>query len=95
MAYLTRTAGGTGTVTLKDDLAITLIDDLTVRLASGSASSTMVIAGSLSGAGRSLVKESASLTLNLSGNNTYTGNTYINGGTVALSGSGTLGNGGI
>lgn len=92
MAYLTRTGGGTGTVTLKDDLHITLNENLTVRLADGSASSTMTIAGSLSGLGRSLIKESPTLGLTLSGNNAYTGSTSIDGGKLTLSGSGTLGN---
>ena len=83
-AYLTRTAGGTGTVTFGSDLNITLNDNLTVRLAGGSASSTMVIAGILSGSGKSLSKEGGSLTLSLAGANTYSGATRIQGGILSL-----------
>lgn len=83
-AYLTRTAGGTGTVTFNSDLNISLADNLTVRQAGGSASSTMVIAGVLSGAGKSLGKEGGTLTLSLAGPNTYSGATRINGGILSL-----------
>jgi autotransporter-associated beta strand protein len=83
-AYLTRTAGGTGSVTFNNDLNITLNDNLTVRLAGGSASSTMVIAGILSGSGKSLSKEGGSLTLSLAGANTYSGATRIQGGILSL-----------
>ena len=93
MAFLTRAAGGTGEVTFNNDLNITLNDDLTVRLGGGSDSSTMTIAGSLSGIGKGLTKEGDVLALVLSGNNTYTGATSVNGGILALAGSGTLGNG--
>ncbi len=83
-AYLTRTAGGTGTVTFGSDLNITLNDNLTVRLDGGSASSTMVIAGILSGSGKSLSKEGGSLTLSLTGANTYSGTTRVQGGVLSL-----------
>jgi autotransporter-associated beta strand protein len=83
-AYLTRTAGGTGTVTFNNDLNFTLNDNLTVRLAGGTASSTMVIAGILSGSGKSLSKEGGSLTLSLAGANTYSGATRIQGGILSL-----------
>ncbi len=84
LAYLTRTAGGTGTVTFASDLNITLNDNLTVRLAGGSASSTMVIAGTLAGSDKSLSKEGDSLTLALAGANTYSGATRILGGILSL-----------
>jgi autotransporter-associated beta strand protein len=83
-AYLTRTAGGTGTVTFQNDLNIALNDNLTVRLAGGSANSTMVIAGVLSGSGKSLTKEGGSLTLSLTGANTYSGATRIQAGILSL-----------
>ncbi|MEY4244860.1 MAG: hypothetical protein RLZZ245_2445, partial [Verrucomicrobiota bacterium] len=83
-AYLTRTAGGTGTVTFASDLKLALNDNLTVRLAGGSASSTLVIAGILSGSGKSLSKEGSSLTLSLTGANTYSGATRIEGGILSL-----------
>ena len=83
-AYLTRTAGGAGTVTFKSDLNIALNDNLTVRSAGGSATSTMVIAGILSGSGKGLNKESDGLTLSLSGANTYSGATRVQGGILAL-----------
>jgi len=87
MAFLTRTAGGTGEVTFKDDLDISLNDNLTVRPAGGAGPSTMTIAGTLSGAGSGLVKEGGELTLVLSGNNTYTGTTTLAGGLLRLDNS--------
>ncbi|MGL5017664.1 MAG: autotransporter-associated beta strand repeat-containing protein, partial [Luteolibacter sp.] len=84
VAYLTRTADGTGTVTFKNDLNIALTDNLTVRQAGGTASSTMVIAGILSGSGKSLSKEGGALTLSLAGANTYSGATRIQGGILSL-----------
>ncbi len=84
MSYLTRTATGTGSVTLSSDLNLSLNDNLTVRLASGSANSTMIIAGTLAGADRSLHKESSTLTLSLAGTNTYSGATRILGGILSL-----------
>jgi autotransporter-associated beta strand protein len=83
-AYLTRTAGGTGNVTFSDDLNITLSDSLTVRQAGGSANSTMVIAGTVAGSGKSLAKEGSTLTLSLAGANTYSGATRIQGGILSL-----------
>ncbi len=84
VAYLTRTAGGTGTVTFKNDLNITLTDNLTVRQAGGNANSTMVIAGTVAGSGKSLSKEGGTLTLSLAGANTYSGATRIQGGILSL-----------
>jgi autotransporter-associated beta strand protein len=83
-AYLTRTANGTGTVTFGSDLNITLNDNLTVRSAGGTASSTLVIAGALAGSGKSLTKQSSGLTLSLAGANTFSGVTRINGGILSL-----------
>jgi autotransporter-associated beta strand protein len=84
VAYLTRTADGTGTVTFKNDLNIALADNLTVRQAGGTANSLMVIAGNVSGPGKSLSKEGAALTLSLAGANTYSGATRIQGGILSL-----------
>ncbi len=84
VAYLTRTADGTGTVTFASDLHISLNDNLTIRLAGGSANSTMVIAGTISGAGKSLNKEGGSLTLSLANANSYSGGTRILGGILSL-----------
>jgi fibronectin-binding autotransporter adhesin len=83
-AYLTRTANGTGTVTFASDLNITLNDNLTVRSAGGTASSTLVIAGALAGSGKSLTKQGGGLTLSLAGANTFSGVTRINGGILSL-----------
>lgn len=83
-AYLTRTAGGTGTVTFASDLNITLNDNLTVRSAGGTANSTLIIAGTLAGSGKNLTKQGSTLTLSLAGANTYSGTTRINGGILAL-----------
>jgi autotransporter-associated beta strand protein len=83
-AYLTRTAGGTGTVTFNGDLNITLTDNLTVRQAGGAANSTMIIAGTVAGSGKSLTKEGSTLTLSLAGANTYSGATRIQGGILSL-----------
>ena len=83
-AYLTRTEGGSGTVTFGSDLAISLTDNLSVRSAGGSSNSTMVIAGTLSGSGKSLTKESSNLTLSLTGANTYSGATRLMGGILSL-----------
>ncbi|MGL4398950.1 MAG: autotransporter-associated beta strand repeat-containing protein [Luteolibacter sp.] len=84
VAYLTRTAGGNGTVTFKDDLDITLIDNVTVRQAGGTAPSTLIIAGTVAGSGKSLSKEGSTLTLSLAGANTYSGATRIQGGILSL-----------
>ncbi len=84
VAYLTRTAGGTGTVTFKNDLNITLTDNLTVRQAGGTANSTMVIAGTVAGSGKSLSKEGGTLTLSLAGANTFSGATRIQSGILSL-----------
>jgi autotransporter-associated beta strand protein len=84
MAYLTRTAAGTGTVTFHDQLNLALQDDITVRLAGGSASSTLAINGVISGAGKSLTKSSDGLTLMLAGANTYSGPTRVLGGILSL-----------
>ena len=84
MTYLTRTAGGSGTVTFKDDLNIALNDHLTVRTAGGTTSSAMVIAGTISGPGMDLTKESSTLALTLSAPNTYSGITRISGGVLSL-----------
>jgi autotransporter-associated beta strand protein len=89
MAYLTRTSGGTGDVTFKDDLAITLNDKLTVRSAGSTEKSTLSIAGNLSGSG-GLTKEGAELTLVLSGNNSYEGTTTVAGGILRLDNAGAL-----
>ncbi len=83
-AYLTRTAGGTGTVTFSSDLNLTLNDNLTVRQAGGGGGSTLRIAGTLAGSGKSLSKEGSSLTLSLGGANTYSGATRITGGILSL-----------
>ena len=83
-AYLTRTAGGTGTVTFASDLNITLNDNLTVRSAGGTANSTLVIAGTLAGNDKNLTKQGSTLTLSLAGANTYSGTTRINGGILSL-----------
>ncbi len=95
MAYLTRTAGGTGTVTLAGDLDITLADDLTVRPADGMADSTIIIAGDLSGAGKSLIKEGGNLALVLSGDNTHSAATRITGGLLRADSTTALGNGNL
>jgi autotransporter-associated beta strand protein len=84
MTYLTRTAGGSGTVTFKDDLNIALNDHLTVRTAGGTTGSTMVIAGPVSGPGMDLTKESSTLALTLSASNSYSGITRISGGVLSL-----------
>jgi autotransporter-associated beta strand protein len=84
VAYLTRSAGGTGTVTFASDLNLTLNDNLTVRQAGGAADSTMVIAGILAGPNKGLAKEGGSLTLSLAGANTYSGATRIAGGILSL-----------
>jgi autotransporter-associated beta strand protein len=89
MAYLTRTAGGTGDVTFKDDLDITLNDNLTVRSAGGTGKSTVTIAGNLSGSG-DLAKENEELTLALSGNNSYEGTTTVAAGLLRLENAGAL-----
>ncbi len=81
-AYLTRTAGGTGTVTFASDLGISLTDNLTVRQTSGT--STILIAGTISGTAKGLTKDSSGLTLTLSGANTYTGETIITAGILNL-----------
>jgi autotransporter-associated beta strand protein len=83
-AYLTRTANGTGNVTFASDLNISLTDNLSVRLGGGSASSSMLIAGVISGAGKTLTKDGNGLTLSLSGANTYSGETHISGGILSL-----------
>ncbi len=83
-AYLTRTADGTGNVTLNSDLNISLNDNLTVRLAGGTASSTMTIAGVISGSAKDFTKEGTSLTLALTGPNTYSGTTRITAGILHL-----------
>lgn len=83
-AYLSRTADGTGSVTLASDLNIALIDDLTVRLAGGTASSAMLIAGTISGSGKNLTKDGSGLTLSLAGANTYSGETRVSGGILSL-----------
>lgn len=92
VAYLTRSANGTGTVTFADDLNITLNDNLAVRQAGGTADSMMVIAGTLAGAGKSLAKEGGNLTLSLAGANTYSGATRILGGILSLDHSAALQN---
>lgn len=91
-AYLTRTADGTGTVTFAGDLDISLADNLTVRLAGGSASSSMVISGVIAGTGKALTKEGSGLTLSLAGANTYSGGTRISGGILSLANSLAIGN---
>jgi autotransporter-associated beta strand protein len=95
MAFITRAAGGTGDVTFKEDLDITLNDNLTVRMAGGTEPSTMTIAGTLSGAGGGLTKEGDELTLVLSGNNTYTGNTTLAAGLLRIDNAGALGSGNL
>ena len=95
MAYITRTAGGTGDVTFKDDLDITINDDLTIRAAGGSDNSTMTIAGDLSGSGGGLAKEGEQLTLILSGNNSYEGTTTVAGGVLRLDNAGALPSGNL
>ena len=52
----------------------------------------MLTIDSLIGSGSTALTKSGSGTLVIAGANTYTGNTYINEGTIRLSGSGTLGN---
>ncbi|HSP41333.1 MAG TPA: hypothetical protein VLO11_00540, partial [Luteolibacter sp.] len=95
MAYLTRADGGTGTVTLAGDLDITLADDLTVRPATGATNSTLVIAGNLSGAGKGLIKEGEILALVLSGDNSHSGATRINGGLLRADSATALGSGNL
>ncbi|MCX6858000.1 MAG: autotransporter-associated beta strand repeat-containing protein [Verrucomicrobia bacterium] len=84
LAYLTRSAGGTGTVTFTSDLNITLNDNLTVRQAGGSTGSTIIIAGALAGSGKGLTKEGNTLTLALNAANTFSGSTRISGGILIL-----------
>ncbi|NDE17149.1 hypothetical protein EBZ80_19690 [bacterium] len=52
---------------------------------------SVAISGPVSGTSGQIVKNGSATTLTLSGNNTYTGNTTINAGTIALSGSGAIG----
>ncbi len=82
--YLTRTAGGTGNITLASDLNITLNDDLIVRNATGTNHSVIAIEGAISGNGKTLAKESSNLTLVLSAANTYSGATKLIGGILSL-----------
>jgi autotransporter-associated beta strand protein len=84
VAYLTRTAGGTGTVTFASDLNLTLNDNLTVRQAGGSAGSAIIIAGVLAGSGKGLTKEGSTLTLALNAANTFSGSTRVGGGILSL-----------
>ncbi|NQX01442.1 autotransporter-associated beta strand repeat-containing protein [bacterium] len=103
-ASLIRTATGTGATTIS--APITLKDNLAVSLASGTAASTMNLSGiiSESGGAKSLIKDSSTLTLALSGANTFSGGVTILSGTVdsktstTTLGSGTLvigGSGGV
>lgn len=69
---------GTGSITINDNLAINRSDTLT-------------ISNALSGSG-SLTKLGSN-TLNLSGNNTYTGDTFINSGTLYLINANAFGDG--
>jgi fibronectin-binding autotransporter adhesin len=81
-ASLIRTAGGTGATTISAN--ITLNDNLAVSLASGSAISTMTLSGiiSESGGAKTLTKDSSSLTLVLTGANTFSGGVTIKNGTL-------------
>ena len=95
-ASLIRTAVGTGATTISAN--ITLNDNLAVSRASGTAASIMTLSGiiSESGGAKTLIKDSDSLTLVLSGANTFSGGVTILSGTVdqktstAALGSGTL-----
>ena len=91
-ANLIRTATGTGATEISS--GITLNDDLIVSLASGAANSTMTLSGNIGEgvAGRGITKNSATLTLVLSGTNNYTGDTTINAGTLSVA---TIGDGGV
>lgn len=85
IAYLTRTVGGTGTVTLASDLGVTLMDDLTVRLASGTAA--IRIDGGISGTGKGITVDGTGLSLALSGANSFSGETRITAGILNLENS--------
>ena len=81
-ASLIRSAVGTAATTIS--APITLKDNLAVSLASGTAASTMTLSGiiSESGGAKSLIKDSSTLTLALSGANTFSGGVTILSGTV-------------
>lgn len=67
--------------------AVTMNASRTVTVNSG----TLTVGGSISGSGYGLTKAGAG-TLNLSGNNTYTGATTVNSGTLVASAANALGN---
>ncbi len=91
-ALLTRTATGTGTVTFASDLTMLLNDNLVISLASGAASSSMVINGIISSAsGKGITKNSSTLSLTLAGNNDYTGLTTVGGGELLITHANALG----
>jgi autotransporter-associated beta strand protein len=81
-ASLNRSSAGTGATTVSSN--ITLNDNLIVKLAGGSASSTMNLSGiiSESGGAKSLTKDSGTLTLALTGANTFSGGVFIKNGTL-------------
>ncbi|PAW66413.1 MAG: hypothetical protein B9S30_08310, partial [Verrucomicrobiia bacterium Tous-C5FEB] len=81
-ASLNRSSAGTGATTVSSN--ITLNDNLVVKLAGGTASSTMTLSGiiSESGGAKSLTKDSGTLTLALTGSNTFSGGVIIKNGTL-------------
>lgn len=91
MACLLRGAGGTGEVTLGEELHLTLNNDLTVGLTAGAAVSTMRIGGDIAGSRKGLTKESDGLTLILSADTSFSGAAVINGGILQLGDAGTTG----
>ncbi len=85
IAYLTRTAGGTGTVTLASDLGVSLLDNLTARSSGGTG--TVRIAGPISGTGKGITVDGGGLTLALAAANTFTGETRVTSGILGLENS--------
>jgi len=79
--------GGTSTIT-GTSVTTGNTNDLAVRV--NGSTDALTIAALISGSGSALQKTGAG-TLTLSGANNYTGGTYVNEGTLKLSGSGTLG----
>ncbi|HSP42322.1 MAG TPA: autotransporter-associated beta strand repeat-containing protein, partial [Luteolibacter sp.] len=69
--------------------------DLTVRPAGDSAASTIVVEGNLSGVGKGVVKEGENLALILSGDNSHSGATRINGGLLRVDSATALGSGNL
>ncbi len=83
-SFITRTAGGTGNVSIASNTNIILNDNLTVRTSGTSSGSLLTISGIISGIGKNLTKDSANFTLALAGQNTYSGSTKIVAGILSL-----------